>query len=214
LTIGLLSLAGALVDAERALQAADATPATAARNASSPAEVAIQKALLKKVNAEFIDTPFRDAIAYLAEVTGTQILIDRRGLTDAGINPDDPVSLKVKDVSMKSAIGLLLEQLNAPATYAIRHEVLQITSQDKANSRLTTKVYALGELGEGDADLTAVIMAHIAPDSWDAVGGQASVHVLNGALIVTQTEANQDAIANLLADLREVGENRAKTPSK
>ena len=210
--IGLIHFNGVLGDST--LHAADGKPTAAAKNPSLPAELAIQQALTKKVNAEFIDTPFREAIAYLAEVTGTQILIDQRGLADAGINPDDPVSLKVKDISLKSALGLLLEQLNAPAAYAVRHEVLQITSQEKANSRLITKVHALGELAEGDIDLAAIIMAHVAPESWDTVGGQAAVHVVNAALVVTQTDAHQEAIANLLADLRQVSEDRVKPLTK
>ena len=212
-TMGLLAWSGMLGDILQTARAAEAKP-EAAKARPLPAELALQQALAKKVNVDFIDTPLRDAMAYLSEVTGAQILIDHRGLTDAGINPDDPISLKVKDVSLKSAIGLLLEQLNGPATYAIRHEVLQITSQERANARLNTKVYPLAGLAEGDVDLAAIIMAHVAPDTWDTVGGQAAVHVVTGALVVTQTDAHQEAIAKLLTDLRQVGEDRAKLPAK
>ncbi|KKK64592.1 hypothetical protein LCGC14_2982650, partial [marine sediment metagenome] len=51
-------------------------------------------------------------------------------------------------------------------------------------------------------EVAGLIRETVDPSSWSRIRG-ASVNSTNGRLVVTQTEANQKAIANLLDQLRE-----------
>jgi len=55
-------------------------------------------------------------------------------------------------------------------------------------------------------NLIAMITNTISPESWVGMGGEGHIDVYNDQLIVTQTAANHQAIANLITQLREAKE--------
>ena len=84
------------------------------------------------------DISFRHAIP---------IVVDTVALEDYGIGTDSPVSINLQGVSLKSALRLMLNELDL--TYVLQHEVLQITTAENADKVKQTHVYKVDHLVEG-----------------------------------------------------------------
>ena len=165
---------------------------------------------------EFIETPLSDVIDNLKNRHHIEIQLDNKALGDVGIASDTPVTKNIKGITLRSALRLLLHELNL--TYVIMDEVLLITTPEQAESRLTTKVYDVSDLVVcrdkddnlwDDYDtLIDVILTSTNPTTWDQVGGPGSI---TGAslgtakvLIVSQTQDVHEDITSLLAAIREI----------
>lgn len=113
---------------------------------NSPAEEKIQSALLdpRGVDIEFIDTPLKDAMDFLADAHDITIIIDQVALTDEGIASDEPLNQVLSGISLRSALKILLEPLGL--TYVVEDEVMKITTITKADEKLSTRVYPVGDL--------------------------------------------------------------------
>jgi hypothetical protein len=61
-----------------------------------------------------------------------------------GIGPDVPVTRNLSGVSLRSALRLMLKDLEL--TYVIRDEVLLITTPEEAIAQLATRVYPVADL--------------------------------------------------------------------
>lgn len=96
------------------------------------------------VGMEFVETPLKDAMTFTADQHSIPIVINAKALRDAGINVDTPVTKSLKGITLRSALRLLLKDVDL--TYVVRDEVLQITTPDDAESLVTTKVYPVGDL--------------------------------------------------------------------
>ena len=74
------------------------------------------------------ETPLSEVVDGLSELTGVNIHLDPRGLSQEGVNSDTPVTINLsKEISLKSALNLILEPLHL--SYVIKDEVLKITSE-------------------------------------------------------------------------------------
>jgi hypothetical protein len=108
------------------------------------AEQRIFEELEKETNMEFIETPLADVIGYLSALHGIEIQLDTRALDGVGIGSDTPITRELKGVSLRSALRLMLKDLDL--TYVVKDEVLQITTPEEAEANLVTKVYPVGDL--------------------------------------------------------------------
>ena len=108
------------------------------------AEEQIFAALSQSTTLEFIDTPLRDVIDYLKDLHGIEIQIDYRALEEVGIGPDAPVTRNLKGITLRSALKLMLRELDL--TYTVQDEVLLITTQEVVAEHLTAKVYPVADL--------------------------------------------------------------------
>jgi hypothetical protein len=181
---------------------------------TSRGEEAIKKTLEgDKTNLEFIETPLKEALTYIGDKHKLDIQYDVVALRDAAIDPTAiPVSIKIKDVHLESALKLILSQNNL--TYIIQDEVLQITTKDKANTTLITEIYDVRDLAplrdsrQPDFDgLIRLLTSLVAAQTWSEVGGPGTIAGFGpGSLIVSQTQEVHQEIANLLRMLRGVAE--------
>jgi len=140
---------------------------------------------------DYLDTPLHDIIDEIAIRHAIPIIIDVRALEDYGISSDTPISITIKGISLRSALNLMLRQLDL--TYAIRDEVLHITTLEQAESTLRSRFYSVSSLLPQNRDgkfLVSLITRHVAPDSWDEVGGPGAISYVEHVetLTVTQTE--------------------------
>ncbi len=111
------------------------------------AEARIEKALKSPVRSsgiEFVDTPLSDVVTQLSDDYGIQVQIDPVALDAVGIRPDEPVTVNLHNVSLRSAMRLMLKPLQL--TYIIQDEVLMITTPDEAEKQLVVKVYPVADL--------------------------------------------------------------------
>ena len=81
---------------------------------------------------------------YLEELHHIEIIIDEVALTDEGITLDKNVDLVLSGITLRSALRLLLEPLGL--TYVIEDEVMKITTQTKADEKMSTRVYPVADL--------------------------------------------------------------------
>jgi tetratricopeptide (TPR) repeat protein/uncharacterized membrane protein YgcG len=117
---------------------------------SKPAEEKIIRELNDPNNLitlDFNGQPLSDVVAYLADKYPDipAFIFDQAALKEAGVDPTTSlVTIKVKDISLRSALRLILSQFNL--TYIIKDEVPQITTKDKADATLVTRAYYVGDL--------------------------------------------------------------------
>jgi hypothetical protein len=178
--------------------------------AEPTAEEAIRKALDEKTEFAFVEMPLSDVVAFIAKRHKIQIVLDQKSLDDAGVGSDIPISRKLTNISLRSALRLTLRELDL--TWVIDDEVLQITTVDEASNRLRPRVYDVTDLvvvdGQADYDtLIETLTTIIAPTTWDEVGGPGSIAPFPlvapaHALVVSQTAEIQERIAEFLADVR------------
>jgi hypothetical protein len=194
------------------------------REAEADAEQQIRKALNEKTTVEFNETPLIDVFEFLAAKHKITIHMDTKALDDAGIGADTPISRSLRNLSLRSTLSLLLRDLDL--TYLVTDEVLLITTKDEANQRLTTVVYDVRDLLEHDRrersqlgddtpgfdydTLIENITATVGPTTWDEVGGPGSIGPLYGTLVISQTAAIHEEIAQLLKAIRDVVSKPAK----
>ena len=110
----------------------------------SPNEQRIQRALSEQTEVAFNDNPLEEALNYLKDLHGIEILLDKVALSADGIATDTQVNLNLSGVSLRSALRLLLEPLLL--TYVIEDEVMKITTQVVADEKMSTRVYPVADL--------------------------------------------------------------------
>ena len=111
---------------------------------SSPNEKRIQKALSETTEVAFADNPLEEALNYLEDLHRIEIWLDKQALQDEGIATDQQISLTMSGISLRSALRLMLEPLGL--TYLIEDEVMKITTQAKADEKMSTRVYPVADL--------------------------------------------------------------------
>ena len=202
---------------------AEAAPAETAPRAVSPssaADEAIRRALDKPVSTDFVETPLETAAAFFADTCGVAIMLDRRALDDVGIAADTPITGRVPQAPLRSALRLLLRDLDL--TFMIEEGVLVITTPEEAEMRLAVVVYPVGDLvGAGPEAAAAfdrlvkVITWCVEATTWDSVGGPGSVVAAQfpnvDALVVAQTQQVHDEIAAVVESLRELMRQSAES---
>ncbi len=173
----------------------------------------IEQALKQRGSVDFTEIPLRDVISKLSEQFNVQMVIAVKQLEEASVSTDTPITKQLNDLTLHSILKLILKDLEL--TFVVRNEVLSITTPEDAESRLQTRVYPILDLVTRRAgakpdeahdydSLIDLIIAIIAPDSWDDVGGPGAIDCLPnaGALVVSQTRDVHEEIEGLLTALR------------
>lgn len=193
----------------------EAEPAPNAR------EAAIEKALAAKFDFTFVETPLAEVVETIRRETKIEVQLDRRAITDQGLGADSPITRRISGISLQAALRPLLDELDM--TYAIRDEVLLLTTKTEAENLLQCKVYPVFDLAVRPADspptggavdydsLIETIRSNVDPSSWDQVGGPGSIQSFAnaGAIVVRYTTQGHAEIARLLRALRDA---HAATP--
>ena len=170
----------------------------------SYSEKKISAELEKHAQFDFVETPLHDVVVFLKDKHSLEIQLDDKALEEAGVGSDTPVSCKVKGISLRSALRLLLRPLDL--AFVIDDEVLLITTTEVADMRLFTRTYPIGDLiGDNDYDsLIEVITTTVRPQTWDEVGGPGAISEMSaaGSLVISQTQDVHAEVLQLLQSLR------------
>ncbi len=169
-------------------------------------------AALEKVgDINLANIPFRQALTRLGEQFDVNIALDAQAITILSLNDQEPVSVKLRQVSLRSALQIICEPRDLTAI--VREGIVLVTDKLTGTSSLKTFIYPLADLAlvvHGDrcyhvgAGYVQLIQDIIEPDSWDANGGDGRIqyHQETYSLVITQTESVQRQIAALLQQLR------------
>lgn len=112
---------------------------------SSPKTEAINRRLSsQRVTLNFDGTSFDDALNFLRDITGLNIVVsnDARDLIDSD---SLEVSLRLKDISLKNALELILAT-NSDLIYTIRDGVILITTKDGQQTELFLEFYEVSDI--------------------------------------------------------------------
>lgn len=110
-------------------------------------EEKISRALDMQTTLEFPDNTLKEVVDYITQLHNIPIRLDEQALTDAGLDADTRVNLVISGITLRSALKLLLENVNGTElTYIIEDEVMKITTAEKANEKYQTRVYPVGDL--------------------------------------------------------------------
>jgi type II secretory pathway component HofQ len=171
---------------------------------AATAEQRIRAALQEETNLEFVESPLKEALTYIADKHKIDVQYDVVALRDAAVDPTAiPVSINVHEIKLASALNLILRQNDL--TMIIQDEVLQITTKDRANSILVMRVYDVHDLAEADNIEQLIGVLSSVPCDKDQVGKIRWLR-LGGkyTLFVSKPENVHDGIQQVLADLRAV----------
>ena len=181
----------------------------------TPADGRIRRALDEKTKLQFQDAEIGEVIAYLKRLHKIEIQLDRESLEEYDLGSDTLVTCTVKDISLRSALKLMLRDLDL--TYIIRDEVLLITSEDVAQENRLTRIYDVADLVAYRDEkgiytdyepLIDVLTAAAEPESWMCMGGNGIVTGYDfgtaRVVVVSQTEEVHSKIVGVLTAIRQV----------
>jgi len=195
------------------------------RGAPGTLEERIVAALGESTQLEFIETPLQDVLDFLKDLHSIEIQIDHRALEDVGIGSDTPITMNVKGVSLRSALRLMLRQLDL--TYVICDEVLLIVPID-ALEATSTRVYSVAELlnfGETADELAETLAVALArqeksgvsdsPKSTEKKAGRPSMRIVpyRQVIIVVASTAEHETLGRLLYELSLGLEGKTSSPA-
>jgi type II secretory pathway component GspD/PulD (secretin) len=134
------------INKERWNQAKNRKPLTSlpVRGKRPEAEKEIERRLSSPVRLSFENAPLKQVIDDLRVTHGLNIFEDQKAYQELGVSMDSPVSIKLDNVSLKSALNLILSQVKL--THVVQNEVLTITSEENARGKLVTVTYPVGDL--------------------------------------------------------------------
>ena len=213
------ALAAASLSAEEqttASVAASAKPKSYA--AANAAAERIELALGQKLKAPIaeVEAPLNQILQVIAEDYEIPVIFDTAALDAVAASPETEVSISIGNVSLRSALDLILKNAGEDLTYIIDNEVLLVTTQEEAEKRLEVRVYVVDDLvtersslvWSDDIDFDSLIDAIVSTvevESWMENGtGEGDIQPLApGMLVVAQTSRVHEQIANLLQQIRE-----------
>ncbi len=109
-----------------------------------PQVLAIESKLKDRVSINMDKQPLSEAITFLQNYTGLNIVLDPKALGEEGLTSSSPVTLSVNQIPLKSVFKLLLRPLGL--TYKVEDDVVLITSPAASNAQTYPKTYYVGDL--------------------------------------------------------------------
>ncbi|HEY2838853.1 MAG TPA: hypothetical protein VGJ26_06880 [Pirellulales bacterium] len=95
------------------------------------------------ISVDFDDTPLTDVVDYLEEKLEIAVELDKSALEDAGVDHATPISIRSKELPLRSVLRRLLP---TELTFYVDDDALVITSKEKAENIMPTRTYPVGDL--------------------------------------------------------------------
>lgn len=159
--------------------------------------------LSKSIDVDFNGVPVRQVLATISKNNGFQIWINHAELDAAGVDLDAPVTVTMKNVTVRNALRLFLGPLDLD--FVARENLIEITSIGSDEPQLG--YYELSHILPNAANVEnvlATIERHIDPDTWLSAGGKNTMTVVGSLLIVTCNERTHERIRSLLGRIGQV----------
>lgn len=169
------------------------------RLARSTAEEAIRDALQQATTVDFVEQPLSDVLQYLEDLHKIQIELDNRALEDSAASADTPINRNVRNVSLASALDLMLKDLNLD--YLVANDVLLITSKEEAMEATELRIYSVKDLLSADR-CTKFLAETVEAMFKDSADHQLYVTPFGDVLVVRDTQRGHGEIERLLDTLR------------
>jgi hypothetical protein len=153
-------------------------------------EVALLKALNSTMSVDFKEAQFKEVIEYLSEKTGLAIFVDEGSLKDAMVEYSDPVTFKIKKVTVRTILKKILADRGL--SYILKEGTVQVVSAQKARETMVVRTYPIDDLVGGVNQMygpfinRAIMLSNvqgliqtiqnaIEPSLWNVNGGPGSI---------------------------------------
>jgi general secretion pathway protein D len=108
---------------------------TAAGDNAATSEVnrRVQQSLSQDINVDFEANKLETSIDFIRQSTNVNTVINWTAMTNVGVEPDLPITLKISNVPASQALTLVLQQASAnneldPVSYAVKDGILEIST--------------------------------------------------------------------------------------
>ncbi|MCK5113271.1 MAG: hypothetical protein KAR11_00725 [Phycisphaerae bacterium] len=121
----------------------------ASRSGETEANRQLRAKLNIRVSPEFDGQAFPDVIEYFRETSDANIYVNWKAIEEAGIDRDQTVDVKLKNVPFFKALRLVLDDVGGAAAelaYALNDGVLTISTQSDLDRNKDTRVYDIRDL--------------------------------------------------------------------
>lgn len=188
---------------------------------NSPVVQKIEKALrtpLPSPGLKYVELPLNVVVKDLQKRFEIPIVLDKPALETAGLLEDEPTTVDVRGIALKSALRQLLR--NLALTYLIDDEMLIITTPEEAERRRFICVFDVRDLLNAQSGRSLDLLVETLKDATSDTqsfgcnynGCDFSIRAVPpGILVVTVDPSTRDTLRDLLAAIREM--DRERTPA-
>jgi len=106
----------------------------------------IQQKLSKAIDAEFVETPLADVLAYLAETLQIQFHVNRRAFGEASIDSSAPIDISLKQVKAETMLRLALRSIDPNLDFVERDGFILVSTIDDLDQATEVRVYNCRDL--------------------------------------------------------------------
>src|SRR5882762_6479694 len=99
-------------------------------------------------NISFTNVTLKDAVDFLRDVSGSNMHVNWKAIEAAGVTQDTQINIKLRQVTLRKVLGLLLTEASGGAglTFYIEDGVIEITTSELADNQMYTVVYPVQDL--------------------------------------------------------------------
>jgi hypothetical protein len=181
------------------------TDLTPAQLRDLAATLRINAALDKNTSLDAVDQPLYEVVRGIAREHKIPIVLDPEGLETSDVTPDQLITIKLDEISLRNALRTLLKPLHL--SFIVRNEVLTITALDCPDRLATVRTFPLGRLVERMDDPSELIstLEIIWPDEGDRIGDtkncQPRARILANHLVVRGSPRHLELAEQLIDGL-------------
>lgn len=115
------------------------------KKAKNTESIQIKRALsIRRIDLNFEGTPFTDCVNFLRDITGLNFVISKEA--EEAISDDKEISLRLKQITLKNALELMLSQLGGELDYSIRDGAIVLTTSEENKAELFLEFYEVSSI--------------------------------------------------------------------
>ena len=150
------------------------------------------------------EVPLSKVIELLQSYSTLRIALDIETMEQLGVTPDDPITLRLRDATVGQVLEAALARRGL--VYVVEGNHVLVTQPPKQREMLRRVRYAVSDLVGGSPDgaepLARLVQTLVAPETWQAAGGQGTMEATDDALLVLQTDAVHYQVLTFCEKLR------------
>jgi hypothetical protein len=120
-----------------------AAAALLARPAPKDLDDALRRLARQRVNVQFKDTPFTEAVDHIRRLAGFNVIVSPV-LQNKGVDGIRPLTLSLRDVTLKQVTDLVAQLSGTKLKYA--DAILQFTTREDARGKPVLRIYSIGDV--------------------------------------------------------------------
>jgi hypothetical protein len=117
---------------------------------SKPASASAIRTQLNQMlpEVQFSGVALGDAIDFLRDVSGANIVVNWKALEEAGVNKDSPINVRLRAVRFRKALDMVLNEAGGgdKLGYDVDQNVITITTRELVDAKMYTRVFPIQDL--------------------------------------------------------------------